>query len=320
MGALQRPVVRRGVCGPRFGDDVLAFFEECGLASGPRRRAGVSTRSRDRRPRCARCCSRGRRGPGVVLAPAREVACVERDGDVWRVTYEGASSSSVVARSAVLAAGGGEGVTRSLDLRARRMSPCSARSRARRRRTSRSRGSTGAGRTWSARLLRGDVEVACEVARCCSGRTASLASWCLTSRGKRGPGTWSRSTSHAGSTATGRGRSSPPRAAARGALDPVIAGALGSDALERAFDLRFVVTGPAEPERAQVTRGGLLTERFDPATLEARELPGLFACGEALNVDGACGGFNLAWAWKSGLVAGRAAAGRRAADDGAGRA
>ena len=100
----------------------------------------------------------------------------------------------------------------------------------------------------------------------------------------------------------------------------VIAGALGSDALERAFDLRFVVTGPAEPERAQVTRGGLLTERFDPATLEARELPGLFACGEALNVDGACGGFNLAWAWKSGLVAGRAAAGRRAADDGAGRA
>ena len=80
------------------------------------------------------------------------------------------------------------------------------------------------------------------------------------------------------------------------------------------------MTGPAEPERAQVTRGGLLTERFDPATLEARELPGLFACGEALDVDGACGGFNLAWAWKSGLVAGRAAAGRRAADDGARRA
>ena len=104
-----------------------------------------------------------------------------------------------------------------------------------------------------------------------------------------------------------------------GVLDPAIAGALGQDALDQALDLRFVVQGPAEPERAQVTRGGLLTGQFDPATLEARERPGLFACGEALNVDGACGGFNLAWAWKSGLVAGRAAAGRRAAGHGAER-
>ena len=78
--------------------------------------------------------------------------------------------------------------------------------------------------------------------------------------------------------------------------------------LDTARDLRFVVSGPAEPQRAQVTRGGLLTAQFDPATLEARGLPGLFACGEALDVDGACGGFNLAWAWKSGLVAGAAAA------------
>ena len=75
------------------------------------------------------------------------------------------------------------------------------------------------------------------------------------------------------------------------------------------------MSGPAEPERAQVTRGGLATAQWAPSTLEARGLPGLFACGEALDVDGACGGFNLAWAWKSGLVAGlaaAAAAGRRA--------
>ena len=57
-----------------------------------------------------------------------------------------------------------------------------------------------------------------------------------------------------------------------------------------------------------MTRGGLLCSQFRPETLEAREASGLFACGEALNVDGACGGYNLAWAWKSGLVAGRAAA------------
>ena len=72
--------------------------------------------------------------------------------------------------------------------------------------------------------------------------------------------------------------------------------------------LPFVVVGPAEAERAQVTRGGLLTSQFDPASLASRQHPWLFACGEALDVDADCGGFNLAWAWKSGMVAGEAAA------------
>jgi predicted flavoprotein YhiN len=72
--------------------------------------------------------------------------------------------------------------------------------------------------------------------------------------------------------------------------------------------LPLVVKGPAEPEKAQVTRGGLATGQFDPETLAHRELPWLYACGEALDVDADCGGFNLAWAWKSGMVAGTAAA------------
>jgi predicted flavoprotein YhiN len=72
--------------------------------------------------------------------------------------------------------------------------------------------------------------------------------------------------------------------------------------------LPLVVTGPAETEHAQVTRGGLCNDQFDPATLAARELPWLYACGEALDVDADCGGYNLGWAWKSGMVAGEAAA------------
>ena len=72
--------------------------------------------------------------------------------------------------------------------------------------------------------------------------------------------------------------------------------------------LPLVVKGPAETERAQVTRGGLCNDQFDPATLAARELPWLYACGEALDVDADCGGYNLGWAWKSGMVAGEAAA------------
>lgn len=54
----------------------------------------------------------------------------------------------------------------------------------------------------------------------------------------------------------------------------------------------------------QVTVGGLETRDFDPKTMESRKNPGLFACGELLDVDGACGGFNLQWAWSSGRLAG----------------
>lgn len=75
-------------------------------------------------------------------------------------------------------------------------------------------------------------------------------------------------------------------------------------------ELPFVVTGPAETQHAQVTRGGLATAQFDPRTLAARSYHWLFAAGEALDVDGDCGGFNLAWAWRSGMVAGAAAARR----------
>ena len=65
------------------------------------------------------------------------------------------------------------------------------------------------------------------------------------------------------------------------------------------------VRGTEDFDHAQVTAGGLRTADFDPATLQSRLLPGLFACGEVLDVDGDCGGFNLQWAWSSGRLAGR---------------
>lgn len=68
------------------------------------------------------------------------------------------------------------------------------------------------------------------------------------------------------------------------------------------------VRGIADPKQAQVTRGGFATECFDAHTFECREHAGLFACGEALDVDGRCGGYNLHWAWTSGLLAGASAA------------
>ncbi len=65
------------------------------------------------------------------------------------------------------------------------------------------------------------------------------------------------------------------------------------------------VTGSMGMEGAQVTAGGVRTEEFDPETMESRLVPGLFACGEVLDVDGDCGGYNLQWAWSSGRLAGK---------------
>ncbi|MDR2753807.1 MAG: NAD(P)/FAD-dependent oxidoreductase, partial [Oscillospiraceae bacterium] len=67
-------------------------------------------------------------------------------------------------------------------------------------------------------------------------------------------------------------------------------------------DFRFTITGTREFPFAQVTAGGADVAAFDPHTLESRLVPGLFACGEALDVDGGCGGFNLHWAWASALL------------------
>ena len=67
----------------------------------------------------------------------------------------------------------------------------------------------------------------------------------------------------------------------------------------------FSVTGTRGFANAQVTAGGADVAQFNPQTMESRLHKGLFACGEVLDVDGGCGGFNLQWAWASGDLAGR---------------
>ena len=70
-------------------------------------------------------------------------------------------------------------------------------------------------------------------------------------------------------------------------------------------DFPLPVTGTCGFDQAQVTAGGLDTSEFDPHTLQSRLIPGLYACGELLDVDGDCGGYNLQWAWSSARLAGR---------------
>ena len=72
--------------------------------------------------------------------------------------------------------------------------------------------------------------------------------------------------------------------------------------------MKFTVIGTLPWENAQVTVGGLKTSEFRTGTLESLLLPGLYGAGEILDVDGDCGGYNLMWAWASGMVAGQEAA------------
>lgn len=70
-------------------------------------------------------------------------------------------------------------------------------------------------------------------------------------------------------------------------------------------NFHLAVEGTRGFESAQVTAGGLDTAQFDSSTMESRLIPGLYAAGEMLNVDGGCGGFNLMFAFAGGLLAGQ---------------
>ncbi len=58
-------------------------------------------------------------------------------------------------------------------------------------------------------------------------------------------------------------------------------------------------------EQAQVTRGGASCNEFDAHTMQSLLVPGLYAAGEMLDVDGECGGYNLMFAFGSGILAGK---------------
>lgn len=66
---------------------------------------------------------------------------------------------------------------------------------------------------------------------------------------------------------------------------------------------KLLVEGTAEERSAQVTRGGVSIESVSAPSLCVSNAAGapLYICGEALDIDADCGGFNLAWAWISGI-------------------
>ena len=72
--------------------------------------------------------------------------------------------------------------------------------------------------------------------------------------------------------------------------------------------LPLTVVKPRPMEEAIITAGGVRTSELNPGTLESKLIPGLFFCGEIIDVDGLTGGYNLQIAWSTGALAGTSAA------------
>ncbi len=71
-------------------------------------------------------------------------------------------------------------------------------------------------------------------------------------------------------------------------------------------NLQFTVSGTKGWNDAQVTRGGVVLDEVKEGTLESKLVEGLYFAGEVLDYDGPCGGWNLHYAWQTGLRAGKA--------------
>ena len=309
--------------GPRWLDEVLGFFAASGLAWAseegrlyPLSRQAASVRNA--------LLARARRA-GVTLAPARKVMSVAPAAGSWKVSFSPAApgekgaplAGGITARAVVMAAGGGSELARGLGLSTVAEGPVLCALACEPENNGLDLALVDGRRVHAhVRLLRGGRELWAEDGEVLF-RPWGLSGICVFDLSRRAETGDVISLDLTCGMTDARLEAAAATGTADGVLDPQVAAALGAAggnpasalaALRQARSLRFLVTNRAETERAQVTRGGLGVTGFFPETLECATLPGLFACGEALDVDADCGGFNLAWAWRSGQVAGASAA------------
>ncbi|WP_083191851.1 BaiN/RdsA family NAD(P)/FAD-dependent oxidoreductase [Arcobacter porcinus] len=67
----------------------------------------------------------------------------------------------------------------------------------------------------------------------------------------------------------------------------------------------FTIIGHDGFRQAMITRGGINLKEIDSKTMQSRVLNGLYFCGEIVDIDGPCGGYNLQWSFSSGFLAGK---------------
>ena len=66
----------------------------------------------------------------------------------------------------------------------------------------------------------------------------------------------------------------------------------------------MTITGHDGFKMAMITRGGISLKEINPKTMQSKIVDGLYFCGEVMDIDGPCGGYNLQWSFSSGTLAG----------------
>jgi len=75
--------------------------------------------------------------------------------------------------------------------------------------------------------------------------------------------------------------------------------------IELMINMPLTIIGSDGFKMAMITRGGISLKEINPKTMESKLVKGLYFCGEVVDIDGPCGGYNLQWAFSSGYVAGK---------------
>ena len=310
----RNPSFVSAVCGERFLEDVLGFFSACGLAIAEEEGGRLYPVTREASSVRGVLLARARKA-NVALVCGREVTGVSRAGGEYRLelspAFEGGRQEELCAQAVILATGGGAcSLAHGLGIPLVSPRPvlcplaCEGLD---------FPALDGRRVHVAATLVRAGKSVAQEAGELLFRPygISGIVSFDLSRNVRSGdkllldllPEVDSRTT-HELAT----------RGGTAGLLDNAVSGQLArdgsapEDVVARAKAVELIVTGTADEKRAQVTAGGIDVGALDASSLACKTAPSTFACGEAVDVDGACGGFNLAWAWKSGMVAGASAA------------
>ncbi len=84
-----------------------------------------------------------------------------------------------------------------------------------------------------------------------------------------------------------------------------LSGAKRQDLLKIVSQTPLTVIGHDGFEKAMITRGGISLKEISPKSMQSKKIKGLYFCGELMNIDGPCGGYNLQWSFSSGYLAGK---------------
>lgn len=84
-----------------------------------------------------------------------------------------------------------------------------------------------------------------------------------------------------------------------------ISGALKAKLFKTLAWTPLTINGHDGFKMAMITRGGIHLKEINPKTMQSKVVQGLYFCGEIMNIDGPCGGYNLQWSFASGALAGK---------------